>query len=176
MRFSLTTLALSLLSISAFAAPSTSASTPSSEVDSSNSTLESRTFWKNCPANTNWKLTKCCPWDSWEVPLTFRCECSTPGKTLSADGRSCENKCSGSGWKWCNSQCCPPGSDEEHGKCVVSLAALVFTTTLIIVFCWETISRYWIQQEMCRSMSYRTILRKEQMLPFFLDRTMGSIM
>jgi hypothetical protein len=118
MRFSLATLALSLLSISAFAAPSTS-STSSSEVESTNSTLEARTFI-NCPSGTNWKLTKCCPWDSWEVPLHRRCECSTPGKTLSADGKRCENKCSTSGWNWCNTQCCPPGSDEVHGKCVVS--------------------------------------------------------
>ena len=117
MRFSLTALALSLLSISAFAAPSSSSSAVEAE---SNSTLESRTFGKICPSGTNWKLTKCCPWDAWEVPLKFRCECSTPGKTLSADGRSCENKCSTSGWKWCNTQCCPEGSDEVHGKCVVS--------------------------------------------------------
>ena len=116
MRFSLTTLALSLLSISAFAAPSPSSSDLEAE---SNSTLESRTFGKFCPSGTNWKLTKCCPWDSWEVPFKFRCECSTPGKTLSADGRSCENKCSNSGWKWCNTQCCPEGSDEVNGKCVV---------------------------------------------------------
>lgn len=119
MRFSLTALALSLLSISAFAAPSTSSSGVEAE---SNSTLESRTFGKICPSGTNWKLTKCCPWDAWEVPLKFRCECSTPGKTLSADGRSCENKCSTSGWKWCNTQCCPDGSDEVNGKCVVSLS------------------------------------------------------
>jgi hypothetical protein len=167
MRFSLTTLALSIISISAFAAPSTS----SSEIEAeSNSTLESRTFFRNCPANTNWKLTKCCPWDSWEVPLKFRCECSTPGKTLSADGRSCVNKCSNSGWKWCNTQCCPEGSDEVHGKCVVSPLPLSrIDQSLILVLRWKTTSRYWIQQEMCRSMPYRTILCQDQMLPFLLD-------
>ena len=132
MRFSLTTLALSVLSISAFAAPSTSSSSPGIE-STSNSTLEERTFNKFCPTGTNWKLTKCCPWDSYENIIHHRCECSTPGKTLSADGRSCENKCSNSGWKWCNTQCCPPGSDEVHGKCVVCLLSPMLCSIKLII-------------------------------------------
>lgn len=107
-------LPLFLFSLSAFAAPSTS--TSSSEVTGANSTLESRTFF--CPSGTNWKLTKCCPYDA--IEKHFQCVCSKSGETLSADGRRCESRCSQSEWKWCSTQCCPPGSDEVHGQCKVS--------------------------------------------------------
>jgi hypothetical protein len=105
---------LFLLSLSAFAAPSTSSS---SEVESSNSTLESRTFPLFCPSGTERKLTKCCPHEAYE--FNWQCHCSNPSKTLSADGKRCEQKCSQSGWSYCHTQCCPPGSDEVNGQCKV---------------------------------------------------------
>ena len=113
MRF-FSSLALFTLPLLALAAPSTPSSSDSI-TNSSDSDLESRTFY--CPAGTNWKITKCCPHDAYE--RHFQCVCATPGKTLSANGRSCEQKCSQSGWKWCTTQCCPPGSDEVHGQCKV---------------------------------------------------------
>lgn len=122
MRFSLIPVfLLSLASSSVLASPRPQPeAAPAAAVEGA-SDLESRTFW--CPTGTNWKITKCCPWDAYE--FKFKCVCNDQSKSLSADGKKCENKCSTSGWKFCQTQCCPPGSDEKYGKCVVSLPSLL---------------------------------------------------
>lgn len=111
MRFSILPIFLLSLATSVLSAPSSSSPETADEVDK-------RTFHIKCPRGTGWRLTKCCPWDA--IEWKFQCKCSDHTKSLSADGKRCENKCSQSGWKWFNTQCCPPGSDEVHGQCKVS--------------------------------------------------------
>lgn len=67
----------------------------------------------------NFGKTKCCPAGSTEQ-WDKSCKCDSSSQKLSNDGSKCIDKCP-KGWNACASQCCPPGSSEKHGHCVVSL-------------------------------------------------------
>lgn len=171
MRFSILPIFLLSLASSVLAAPSAIndaadlSARSAEEVD-----VDKRTFSQlTCPRGWNKGLFKCCPPGAFDI--LGQCKCLDIRTTLSRDGQRCENKCSQSDWKWCNTQCCPPGSDENRwGQCEVSpfpfpfplpfphltlhcacTANLQTSCKLIpmIVLRKQTTSRIWKQQAMC---------------------------
>lgn len=127
---------LSVATTSVLASPQPKAAPGPARAVDAGSDLESRTFI-SCPGDTEFKYTKCCPKDSYEY--LFHCICNDNSKSLSADGKKCESKCTQAEWKFYNTQCCPPGSNEKNGKCEVSHP--VGSSCPLLQQCWLTRAR-----------------------------------